>query len=141
MAKQSNNPQIDFNKDKVMQSAFEILSVTQSLPIFKRNSQRDVIMKDIYDIYISEKQRVLRKKANWKRYCLWLRENRLKHSNITIEKFKKNKQFIKELSIDKVAILLSRNKIEVLYRILSEAKDLNNRNGNASALIIASRFI
>jgi hypothetical protein len=124
-----------------MQSAFEILSAPQFKPTVKRNSQRDVVMQDIYAIYTSEKQRVLRKKCNWKKYCLWLRENKVKHSKVTIDEFKKSKHFIKELPIGTIAIFLARYKVDRLYQILSEAKDINNRNGSASAFIISSRFI
>lgn len=124
-----------------MQSAFEILSAPQYKPTVKRNSQRDVIMQDIYNIYISEKQRILRKKANWKRYIEYLKENRIKHSKVTIEKFRKSKHFIKELPIGTIAIFLARYKVDRLYQILSECKDINSRGGNASGFIISSRFI
>lgn len=122
-----------------MQSAFEILSKPKVT--FKRNSQRDVVMSDIYTIYVCEKQKVLRKKENWKRYIEYLKKNKVKHSKIQVEKFKKSKLFIKELPLSTLAVLLARNKVEVLYRILSEAKDLNGRGGNAGAFIINSRFI
>jgi hypothetical protein len=124
-----------------MQSAFEILSAPQSNPTVKRNSQRDVVMKDIYTIYTSEKQRLLRKKANWKKYCLWLRENKIKHTKVSIEKFRKSKHFIKELPIGTIAIFLARYKVDRLYQILSECKDINNRGGNASGFLITNRFI
>ena len=124
-----------------MQSAFEILHAPKSQPLFKRASPRDVVIRDIYNIYTSEKQRILRKKFNWKKYIQWLRENRIKHSKVSLEKFKKSKQFTKELPIETIAIFLARYKVDRLYQILSEAKDLDSRGGSAGAFIVSSRFI
>lgn len=124
-----------------MQSAFEILSAPQYKPTVKRNSQRDVVMQDIYEIYTSEKQRVLRKKYNWRKYIEFLKENRIKHSKDSMDRFKKSKMFAKELSIGTLAILLARNKIDSLYRILSEAKDMDKLSGEAWAFIVSNRFL
>lgn len=124
-----------------MQSAFEILSAPQFKLEVKRASPRDVVMKDIYAIYASEKQRVLRKKYNWRKYILWLKENKIKHSSSAVEKFQKTKNYTKELPIETIAIFLARYKVDRLYNILSEAKDINNRGGSASAFIVSSRFV
>ena len=124
-----------------MQSAFEILSAPQFKLEVKRASPRDVVMKDIYAIYTSDKQKILRKKANWKKYIQYLKENKVKHSKVQVEKFKSSKLFIKEHSIGTIAIFLARYKVDRLYQILSEAKDINNRGGQASAFIVSSRFI
>jgi 50S ribosomal subunit-associated GTPase HflX len=120
-----------------MESLCDLLKIEK----VKARSNRDLIIKDIYSVYTSDKQKLLRKKENWKRYVAWLKANRVKDSKESQAKFKKTKQFIKEMPIRTIAILLARNKVDRLYEILSEAKDQNHRNQNASAFIINNRFI
>lgn len=118
------------------------LSALLKIPtVTKFRSERDIVMNDIYKIYTSEKQKIHRKRQNWRKYIQYLKENKVKHSKVQIEKFKKSKLFIKELPIGTIAIFLARYKIDRLYQILSESRDINNRGGNASGFIVSNRFI
>lgn len=66
------------------------------------------------------------KKANWKRYILWLKSKQLKDSPENQVKFKKSKMFIKPLEIREICVLLAHIKEDLPY-VLSVAKDKSNR--------------
>ena len=105
----------------------------------KRISERAEIIKDIYTIYTSSVQRVHRKKANWKRYIAWLKQNKIPDSKENQLKFKKSKNFIKEHDIKRFCFLISHLKEKDLYYVLSIAKDMENRNENFGAWIMSLR--
>ncbi len=122
-----------------MQSAFEILSIRPQIK--KERSKRDTIIADLYAVYSCDRQKELRRKFNWKNYIVWLKANRIKHTRATCEQFRKRREFSRELPIRTIAILMARNKEDTLYRILSEAKDMNSRSMDAWAFILSNRFV
>lgn len=103
-----------------------------------RGGQRAATIEEIYQIYISENQRIFRKKANWQRYCSWLRDNRISNSLDNQNKFRKTKLFIKEHERRGFAVMLAPMKQSDLFYILSMAKDMENRNQNFSGYIMAN---
>lgn len=115
-----------------MQSIQEILNN----PSTKRGSERNSILKDIYQIYQNERQQ--RKVANWKRYIQYLKNNRFPNNPIQQKIFKKSKLFIKELPPKVIAIKLSHIPTKDLYYVLSVCKDKARRNESAGAFIFGS---
>lgn len=107
----------------------------------KLRSQRDAVIADIYQVYTSENSKKHRKRKNWKLYIAFLKENRIKNTAQAQVRFKKTKAFIKEHDIRTIAIWLARHKVDGLYNILSEARDLEGRDGDAGGLIVGQRFI
>ncbi len=116
----------------------EIGDVLKDFKFEKKRSERASIIEDIYNLYTSSIQRFHRKKANWKRYVQWLKENRLPDKKENQEKFKKSKKFIKEYDIKRFCFLVSHLKEKDLYYILSMGKDMENRNENFGAWIISN---
>lgn len=104
-------------------------------------SERTQILKEIYEIYSNDRQKLFRKKENWKRYVQWLKDNRIPNTKENQAKFKKSKFFIKELSDKAIAIMLARNNKWRLREVLSISTDKDNRNENAGSFIMYNRFI
>lgn len=104
----------------------------------KRTSERAQITKEIYEIYISARQKIFRKKQNWTRYIQWLKDNRTLNSPEAQKKFKKSKQYIREHDIKTFCFFLSPIPTADLYYVLSVAKDMNNRNENFGGYIMAN---
>lgn len=101
-------------------------------------SERAEIIKQIYEIYTSPHERILRKKENWKRYILWLKLNKIIHSKISIKEFKKKLGYIKEQPVKSLCFFLSHIPTKDLYFIRSKMLDYKNRGKSASAYLIAS---
>lgn len=102
-------------------------------------SERSQLIKEMYELYTSDMERILRKKENWKNYVSYLKENKLKHSFETVEKFKKNKRFFKEYDITTFSILINKKTghgLQKLYIMLSICKDKNNRKEPVSPYIL-----
>ena len=101
-------------------------------------SERAEVIKQIYDIYTSEHERILRKKENWKRYIKYLKENRTPHTLESLKTFKKTSQHIKEKNVKSLCFFLSHIPTKDLYFIRSEMKDNKNRGKSASAYLFGS---
>lgn len=104
----------------------------------KKTSERAEIIKEIYEIYISKKQTNHRKKANWKRYIIWLKKNKIPDSKENQNKFRRSKEFIKTRDIKSFCFLLSHIKTKDLYYILSVGKDMENRDQNFSGYLLGN---
>jgi hypothetical protein len=111
---------------------------TYEIKKVKRISERAELIKNIYAIYSSEKQKIFRKKENWKRYIAFLKENRKENTPENIKTFKKSKKFIKEHSVKTVCFFVSHIPTADLYYIFSMARDMQNRNENFSGYFISS---
>lgn len=78
------------------------------LPLTKKE-QRTILVQEIYNYYKAEYD--MRRKENWKRYVLWLKTNRINEKTLgreeTWKKFSKTKNFIKEITLKQLAILIS----------------------------------
>ncbi len=117
----------------------EIGELLKDFKIEKKRSERAFLIEEIYNLYTSKNQKLHRKKANWKRYIEYLKENRTPNSKENQEKFKKSKKFIKEHDIKRFCFLISHLKEKDLYYVLSVAKDMENRNENFGAWIMSLR--
>lgn len=95
------------------------------------HNQRRVMLRELFTLYCSPTQRKLRRIVNWKRYILWLKENKIPHTKETVQKFQKvrvgKNKFIREISDSSFAFLLAHTKTEGLHYVLSVARDKNNR--------------
>jgi hypothetical protein len=122
-----------------MKSVFELIATPQEK--ISRNKRQQII-KEIYDIYSSLEERKFRKKENWKRYIKHCKENKVPVSGIRdnerIEKFKKNKLFIKDLTSGELAIRLGYLKEKDLFYVLSVAKDRHRCGMPVSAWLLSS---
>lgn len=105
----------------------------------KIKSQRLEILEELYNLYTSNQEKVLRKKTNWKNYIVFLKSNRIESSKQQIEKFKKSKSFIKEHDIKTFSILVNKKTgqgLHKLYIMLSVSKDKFNRKECISSYIL-----
>lgn len=111
------------------------------LPETTKGSEKGEIIKELYVLYTSENARKHRKNDNWTGYRMWLMDNYkavtkfLVYNSKNIDTFKKSKQFIKERDIKSFSIGLSKHRKEVLYEILSIAKDREHRKENVGGYI------
>lgn len=116
----------------------EISEILKDIKPLKKTSQRAELIKEIYAVYTSDDQRIFRKKANWKRYCEWCKENKTGNSLEAQKKFSKSKHFIKEHNIKTFCVFLAPMKTPDLFYIASVAKDMANRKQNFSGFIISN---
>jgi hypothetical protein len=102
----------------------------------KKGSERNDLMKQIYAFYDTEQEVVHTKRANWRKYISFLKENKLSDSKENQIKFKKSKLFIKKMSDKSMASFwLSHVKTPDLWFVLSVAKDKSFRNESVGAYI------
>jgi hypothetical protein len=101
-------------------------------------SERAEVIKQLYEIYTSEHERILRKKENWKRYIKYLKENKTPHTLESLKTFKKKSNYIKEQPVKSFCFFLSHIPTKHLYFIRSEMLDYKNRGKSASAYLFAS---
>lgn len=99
----------------------EHLQIT--MPLFRKVSERALIIDDIWKIYDSEKEDNLRKKENWKRYIKFLKEKKSVDNENERKLFKKSKGFIKKLTPKQVAVKTAHLKKEELYYFYSQCKE------------------
>ncbi len=107
----------------------------------RKPREKDEPFNELYSLYTSTTQKILRKKENWRRYRLWLMANRIPHTMANAEKFKKVKKgpykFIEEYSIARFAYMTSHFKLNDLYYALSVARDRDNRNQSIGAWLFS----
>lgn len=96
-----------------------------------RTEKREIILQEIYTYYLSDKDK--RKKENWKRYCIWCKDNYKANTPQNIKAFKKTKLLIREVSFDSFKWCLKHLPLEDFYVVLSEVKDRKNRGNNVSS--------
>lgn len=99
-----------------------------SFGIKKKGGERNYIMQELYALYDSDKETLLRKKENWKRYVAWLRGQRVCDTKEKQEAFRKSKLFLKKASPKTLAFMVSHIKTKDLYYVLSVCRDRSNRN-------------
>jgi hypothetical protein len=101
-------------------------------------SERAEVIKQLYEIYTSPHERILRKKDNWKRYVKWLKENKISHTPESVKTFKKKLGYIKEHPVKSFCFFISHIPTKHLYFIRAEMLDYKNRGKSASAYLFAS---
>lgn len=109
--------------------------ISGRVELSERNERRQVL-REIFEIY--EKDKVGRRKENWKRYCKWVREKKLENSTANQKLFKKTKMFIHESPARNIAIKLSHIPTKDLYYMKSVAQDKLNRKESVGGFIFSS---
>lgn len=108
------------------------------------DQKRDVIQQ-LYEIYTAPNSQKHLKISNLNRYTAFLLKQEIVptkahiHDQINLVAFKKSKDFLTQRNKISFAIALKKHNIEVLYEILSIAKDKENRSENSGAYI-SSQF-
>lgn len=122
---------------------FDMCSLLKEKQIKKtpKTSERSLNIEELYKLYTSVTERKLRRIENWKRYRLWLMNNRIPHSPENVTKFRKVKtgvnKFIDEYGISSFAFMTSHIKTSDLYYVLSVARDKNHREQSIGAWLFA----
>jgi len=98
-------------------------------------SQRAELIKELYSLYCSPVQNKLRKIENWKRYVKYCKENKLNLKE-NVDKFRKNKLFIKILPIKAFCFKTSHIKTQDLWYVLSVARDKNGREQSIAQFLL-----
>ncbi len=101
-----------------------------------KGSERNSILKEIYELYL--KDRHSRKIANWRRYCIYLRNHKIENTPDQQQKFKKSNLFIRELPPKVIAIKLAHIPTKDLYYLKSVCVDKANRKESVGAFLLGS---
>lgn len=110
---------MDINKYSILDE-IEKLKKEVPRPIFK--SERAELLNQLYTFYEKDY-----KKQTWKEYIIWLRNNNKKHSNDSINDYKKIAY--KKITIKSFcSFWLSHIPTKDLYYLISIARDCDNRN-------------
>lgn len=118
-----------------MQQLFTFLQ--EEKPV-KKGTERNDLFKQIYSFYNTGQEYTHRKKANWKRYVAYLKQNKIKDCKEEQVKFKKNKLFLKPMSERSMACFwLAHIPTKDLYYILSVTKDRSFRNEPVGAYLMS----
>lgn len=100
-------------------------------PELSNKEKRDILMREIYDFY--KRERDMRKKENWHRYCVWCRENKLPDTKQNQRAFTRTKRYIKEISLSSMAFLLKHIPLADLPYFVSTGKEFMHTGRNFSA--------
>lgn len=101
-----------------------------------KGSERTDLFRQIYSFYDTTQEENHRKRANWKRYIQYLKENKLRNSKETMQKFKKSKSFLRKITAQSMAIFwLNHVLTPDLYYVLSVVKDKSFRNESVGGYI------
>lgn len=104
----------------------------------KPKSLRNDLFKQIYSFYYTEQEKMLKKKANWKRYVQYLKDYKLPNTFDNQKKFKKSKFFIRKMTDKQMAcFFLAHVKTDDLWFVLSVAKDKAFRKESVGAYIMS----
>jgi hypothetical protein len=118
--------------------ALSSLFESYALPKKSRLSERSLVIKDLYALYISPQENIHRKKENWKRYVMWLKENRFKNTKENQVLFMKHKLFITVMPIKRFCFFISHIPTQDLYYTLSVGKDKIARQDSFSKFLFGS---
>ena len=104
----------------------------------KPKSLRNDLFKQIYSFYYTEQEKMLKKKANWKRYVQYLKDNKLPNTFDNQKKFKKSKFFIRKMTDKQMAcFFLAHVKTDDLWYVRSICYDKMNRKESVGAYIMS----
>lgn len=119
-----------------MQSIGELLLSQETFFPKTEKQKRDEIINELWALYLSEKEVRLRKIANWKLYCKWIKRNHFENTAYHQERFKKSSWFIKPQTLKGMCIRLSHLKTSRdIHYVLSLCKDRHNRGQSIGAYI------
>ncbi len=109
----------------------------RTLPEVTEKDERKFLLKEIYKLYSSDAERLLRKIKNWKNYCAYLRVVKSPDTKEQQNIFKSSKKFIKEIPENRMWFFVSHVKTKDLYSVKSQMEDRINRGSSASAWFIS----
>lgn len=103
---------------------FDFTKYKEELKTRDKNLRRTFI-KELYQLYVSDKEKLQRKKANWKNYVNYLKETKQKDSPTVQNHYRKSRHFIVELPEGRFAQRLWSIKTEDLPWCISQIKNDN----------------
>lgn len=123
-----------------MESIGSLLSLSNERKEEKiEKSSRAQITKEIYALYISDQERLFRKKENWKRFIHYCKTQHLPFKEKLVqETYKKSKVFIKEYDIRTFCIRIAHIPTSDLYYVQSICKDKYHRNEAIGAWLFSA---
>jgi len=101
-------------------------------------SERSQLIKEMYELYTSDMERILRKKENWRRYVTFLKACKHKDTEEYRKMFKKGKTFIKEKTLSSFIFFTSHIPTRDLYYCKSVMKDCLNRGKSCNAWLVSN---
>lgn len=135
----------------ILKDKIEALKANPEQVIKLQTKTRKDIIKEIYELYTTERQKTFRSRENWRRYVNWLKTNKVNEKTLgrteTVKLWKKKGtkeyKFLKEMSTKELAIFLApfnakNNNLDALYYLASLGRDMNNRKENFSSFLMWS---
>jgi len=101
-------------------------------------SERSQLIKEMYELYTSDMERILRKKENWKRYIVFLKACKHADTEEYRKMFKKGKTFIKEQPLNTFIFFTNHIPTRDLYFCKSNMRDCLNRGKSCGAWLISN---
>lgn len=109
----------------------------RTLPQVTEKDERKFLLKEIYKLYSSDAERLLRKKKNWSNYIAHLKRIKKAHTDEQKEIYMLSRAFIKEVPEKRFWFFVSHVKTKDLYAVRSAMQDRINRGQSASAWVLS----
>ncbi len=109
----------------------------RTLPEVTEKDERKFLLKEIYKLYSSDAERLLRKKKNWSNYIAHLKRIKRAHTKEQTDIFRMSKAFIKEVPEKRFWFFVSHVKTKDLYAVRSAMQDRINRGQSAGAWVLS----
>lgn len=109
----------------------------RTLPQVTEKDERKFLLKEIYKLYSSDAERLLRKKKNWSNYIAHLKRIKKAHNDDQKEIYMLSRSFIKEVPENRFWFFVSHVKTKDLYSVKSQMEDRINRGQSASAWVLS----
>ena len=109
----------------------------RTLPEVTEKDERKFLLKEIYKLYSSDAERLLRKKKNWSNYIKYLKSVKKPDTSDQREIFSMSKALIKEVPEKRFWFFVSHVKTKDLYSVKSQMEDRINRGQSASAWVLS----
>lgn len=97
-----------------------------------------MLLSDVYALYNTPHEALLRKTENWKRYRAYCVKHRLPKGTASEQRFKFSKHFLKPVPQNRLWFFLSHIPTKDLYYILSVCRDKANRGESVGSYIIGA---
>lgn len=109
----------------------------RTLPQVTEKDERKFLLKEIYKLYSSDAERLLRKKKNWSNYIAHLKRIKKPHTDEQKQIFMLSRAFIKEVPEKRFWFFVSHVPTKDLYNVKSQMQDRVNRGQSASAWVLS----
>jgi len=98
--------------------------------------ERKFLLKELYTLYTSQPEKIMRKKANWSNYIKYLKKIKKADSQEQRDIFKMSRAFIKEVPENRFWFFVSHVKTKDLYGVKSICLDKLNRGESIGGFIL-----